>query len=109
MCYCAATNVGVSLYVERFDWEILFIDCPTGIEFITGDQPVVNILGNKDGGPVEHFALYYPLSPNLAMNLAPKSLQFSSALNKLDLAKTNELNHLIAWDSSEFLISKSPG
>ena len=73
--YCYATNIGGSLYGDRHGWEIIFLDCPAGSEFITGGQPVVNVLGNKDGRPPEELAFYYPLSPNLAMILAPKSLE----------------------------------
>ena len=106
--YCYATNTGWSLYVERHGWEIIFLDCPAGSEFITGDQPVVNILGNKDGRPPEELAFYYPLSPNLAMILAPKSLELHAVLTKFDIAATNEINNLIAWKSGQFLIARSP-
>ena len=106
--YCYATNVGGSLYVERHEWEIIFLDSPVGSEFITGDQPVVNILGNRDGTIPEHLAFYYPLSPNLAMILAPKSLELSGVLTKFDFTATNELNDLIAWEARHFLISRSP-
>ena len=106
--YCYATNVGGSLYVDRHEWEIIFLDSPAGYEFITGDQPVVNILGNRDGSPPEHLAFYYPLSPNLAMILAPKSLELSGVLGKFVFTAANELNDLIAWEARHFLISRSP-
>ena len=108
ICYCYATNVGGSLYVERHRWEIIFLDCPEGCEFITGDQPVVSLLRNKDGRPSEKLALYYPLSPNLAMILAPKSLELRAVLTKFDIVATNELNDLMAWKSGESLIARSP-
>ena len=106
--YCYATNTGWSLYVERHGWEIIFLDCPAGSECITGDQPVVNILGDKDGRPPEELAFYYPLSPNLAMILAPKSLELHAILSKFDSAATNELNDLMAWESGQLLIARSP-
>ena len=106
--YCYATNIGGSLYVERHGWGIIFLDCPAGSEFITGGQPVVNILGNKDGGPPEELAFYYPLSPNLAMILAPKSLELRAVLTKFDIAEADEINDLIAWESGQLLIARSP-
>ena len=106
--YCYATNIGGSLYGDRHGWEIIFLDCPAGSEFITGGQPVVNVLGNKDGRPPEELAFYYPLSPNLAMILAPKSLELRAVFTKFDIAATNEINDLIAWESGQFLIARSP-
>ena len=105
--YCYATNIGGSLYGDRHGWEIIFLDCPAGPEFITGGQPVVNVLGNKDGRPPEELAFYYPLSPNLAMILAPKSLELRAVFTKFDIAATNEINDLIAWESGQFLIARS--
>ena len=108
LCYCYATNTGGSLYCDRHEFEIIFLDCQADSEFITGDQPVVNILGDKDGRPPEELAFYYPLSPNLAMILAPKSLKSRAVLTKFDIAATNELNDLIAWESGQLLIARSP-
>ena len=87
LCYCYATNTGGSLYCDRHEFEITFLDCQADSEFITGDQPVVNILGDKDGRPPEELAFYYPLSPNLAMILAPKSAKqlFFCNLTESDL------------------------
>ena len=107
LCYCYATNTGWSLYSDRDEWEIIFLDCPAGSEFITGGQPVVNILSKKDGSRPEHLAFYYPLSPELAIIMAPKSLKLRSILAKFDSEATNELNDLIAWESPHFLIARS--
>ena len=108
ICHCFATNIGGSLYCDRHGFEIIFLDCPAGSEFITGDQPVVNILTNRDGRPPEELAFYYPLSPNLAMILAPKSLELGAILTKFDIEATNELNDFIACESRHFLIASSP-
>ena len=107
ICHCVATNIGGSLYCDRHGFEIIFLDCPAGSEFITGGQPVVNVLGNKDGRPPEELAFYYPLSPNLAMILAPKSLELRAVFTKFDIEATNEINDLIAWESGQFLIARS--
>ena len=68
---------------------------------------MVNVLGNKDGRPPEELAFYYPLSPNLAMILAPKSLELRAVFTKFDIAATNEINDLIVWESGQFLIARS--
>ena len=107
ICHCLAINVGGSLYVERRGWEIIFLDCPAGSEFITGDQPLINILGTKNGTPPTKLAFYYPLYPSLAMILAPKSLELRAVLTELDIGSTNERNDLMASESEQFIVAKS--
>ena len=58
-----ATNVGSSLYVQRRDYKIQFLENPGPVPFIAGDQPIINLNGHQD----EHLRLYYPLSPELAL------------------------------------------
>ena len=59
-----ATNIGWSLYADRARWEIRVLSATERLRFITGDQPVLNLLpptGNEDD-----LALYYPVSPEKA-------------------------------------------
>ncbi len=79
------------------------------------DQEIGRLLETADAGDVlvaaevsRLLAFYYPLSPNLAMILAPKSLELHAVLTKFDIAATNEINNLIAWKSGQFLIARSP-
>ena len=79
-CHCIATNVGASLYRDRDDFELLFLRSPAPQCLITGDQPVVNLLATHDGTEPSELALYYPLTPSLAMILSPKSLDLRPAI-----------------------------
>ena len=106
-CHCIATNVGASLYRDRDDFELLFLRSPAPQCLITGDQPVVNLLATHDGTEPSELALYYPLTPSLAMILSPKSLDLRPAIASVTAPCVRELNDLIAWKSARFLVARS--
>jgi hypothetical protein len=68
-----ATNIGASLYGGRRGLRVTLLEAQAGGEFITSDQPVINMRGSLakgDGAPPlgeEDFELYYPISPRLAL------------------------------------------
>ena len=106
-CHCVATNVGWTLYRDRADFELLFLRSPTPESLVTGDQPVVNLLATRDGTEPTELALYYPLTPSLAMILSPKSLHLRSPVAAATASDVRELNDLIAWKSARFLVARS--
>ncbi len=63
-----ATNLGAGLYLERKARKLILVRNTTGTEFITGDQPTINLVG-ETGKPVETVVTYYPVSPFLALIL----------------------------------------
>ena len=106
-CHCTATNVGATLYRDRADFELLFLRSPTPEGLVTGDQPVVNLLTTHDGTEPAELALYYPLTPSLAMILSPKSLDLRSSVAAATAPAVRELNNVIAWKSGRFLVARS--
>lgn len=65
-----AVNVGGSLYVNRTQQPIVFLHNRTQEPFITGDQPVVNLLHSYSSATPtapKGATFYYPLSPWLAL------------------------------------------
>lgn len=58
-----ATNLASSFVRQRRDYRIVLLRNKSEIPFITGDQPVINLLGVE----AEQVDLYYPLKPDLAM------------------------------------------
>ena len=107
VCHIGAVNVGGSLYVDRNEFEIIFLDDTDEAGFITGDQPLVNLMGARDGRETTELALYYPLGPDLSCIVVPKECTFRSA--GIPRAVVEELNDLIAWESRNFLVAKSVG
>jgi hypothetical protein len=59
-----ATNVGASLIPERESYAIFFLVNNTSTPYITGDQPIINLL---DPTKTTDIKFYYPLSPVLAI------------------------------------------
>ena len=106
-CHCIAENLGASLYADRERFELLFVECAPDHRLVTGDQPVVNILGTKDGTAPEEIALYYPLSPALGMILAPRTLDLGSMAADPTATGIVGLNELIVAASPRFLVADS--
>ncbi len=103
--YCVANNMGASLYRDRNYFKVVFLETEADFEFITGDQPIVNLMGTRDGTAPEEVAFYYPLTPNLAIILLPTMYQ----LRPTDTNSLLGLNDAVAWESRQFLVAKTPG
>ncbi len=58
--------------VKKNDSRYIFIYNKSETDFITGDQPVINALGDitDENGEVKELELYYPLSPKTAIVIA---------------------------------------
>jgi hypothetical protein len=69
MSHMFSVNIGASLFLERKKRKLAIIENSTDVPFITGDQPVINLRGNRMQ-PVTTFSLYYPLAPRLALILS---------------------------------------
>ena len=105
VCHVAAENVGGSLFVDRNEFEIVFLESRGDARFVTGDQPIVNILGTGDSRATTELAFYYPLSPRLACLISP--IEYGLISREIPNEIVEELNDLIAWESNEFLVANS--
>ena len=105
VCHCAAENIGASLFVDRNKFQIVFLRNGSKDEFITGDQPIVNLFRShgEDSSPTE-LALYYPLNPHLSMILLPGLYGLSSM--KVPPPIVDDLNNIIAQKAREFIVAK---
>ena len=103
VCHLLGVNIGGALFRRRNDLQVLFVENATGSELITADQPIVNLLGGEGEEPPTDLALYYPLTPNLGMILAPQGYSLAA----VDSTTVRELNDLMAYESAEFLVAQS--
>ena len=106
-CHCIANNLGGSLYVDRHNFELVFVEPPPGRGLVTGDQPLVNLLATEDGRVPREMALYYPLAPKLGLILAPSAMDLASILPDVNGSRVTELNDRITRRSERFLVAES--
>ncbi len=64
-----AVNAGGSLMLERKTRPLILLENGTDVPFITGDQPVINLLSPGSGEPPKLLPFYYPVSPRLVVIL----------------------------------------
>ncbi len=83
-------------------FNIFLLHNRTEINFITGDQPVINRYATKElqGKPIDKFEFYYPLTPKLAILLTEKKYT-PEELTIYDTSMIIELNDLIFYNSQE--------
>ena len=75
----SAMRFADSLYRRRDQFKLVLLDNETGVPFITGDQPIINVHAAGSEAPPER--LFYPLSPKRAMMLLELAAERSTALS----------------------------
>ena len=63
-----SVKIGASLYLERCDRKLVLLENRTDTDFITGDQPTLNLSAGSGKVP-DSLVFYYPISPMLALIL----------------------------------------
>jgi hypothetical protein len=91
-------NLGRSLYLDRKKMLSVILDNATDVAFITGDQPIVNLLAVADS-PATELSLYYPLSPTKALLLSDAGRSLMVTNDSFNEAWAVELNRKIAENS----------
>lgn len=98
-----STNVGATLYLERHHRKLYLVNAGTE-EFITGDQPVINLKSQKPALP-DKLSLYYPISPKLALILGEVDEAPRQAM--LTKEEVDDLNMAIFDSSHSIVFAKS--
>ena len=104
-CFVMACNIAGGLLAESDSLDIVFLE-NRDPGFVSGDQPIINLLANRFGGKTTDYVFYYPLSPHLSCLLTHKTRNLQSKHIPAGIA--NKLNGLISWHSNQFLIGDSP-
>jgi len=105
LSYAFATTLTHSIALNP-RLKFVFIENNTDRHFITGDQPVFNILGDKldEKGNVMDFELYYPLTPKHALNIHFRTEQTEQFENKsADIGMVDYFNKK-AFENSDYYI-----
>lgn len=102
MCNIWATIMAFNLYHIGHDFDIVFLENNGSLGFVTGDQPVINLLANRHGGDTTGTTFYYPLSPDLSCLVVPKRFELKSKQIPDNIVEV--LNGFIAWHSNHFVV-----
>ena len=105
LCLCIAENIAVWLFAARSDIDVCMLENDHDIEFITGDQTIVNLLGGDGLRPPGELLLYYPLSPRRAIVLARKRHELRG--RHVSRSTVEMLNDFIRWKSRTCLVATS--
>ncbi len=83
------------------------------INYITGDQPVINLADMNKDGSVQEFILYYPLNPKTAIQIntiedkstfETKNMESSEVVNKLNSKIYQHAHNFVFSDSEEQIL-----
>lgn len=85
-----AANLGCSLYRERKRRSLLILENDTSSPFITGDQPIINLLASS-----KLLAFYYPLSPTTAIILDEVKCRCGYTSGQVSIKQVAGLNRRI--------------
>lgn len=78
------TMIGKELFRDRTSTAFVFLDAGPTSQFVTGDQPIVNL------GSTDRVELYYPLTPKRSLVLVPNQVGLQSgALSDDETRKRN--------------------
>ncbi|HTR55015.1 MAG TPA: DUF4238 domain-containing protein [Kofleriaceae bacterium] len=84
-----ATTIGKGIYLGRKQTRLRFLEADSSVEFITGDQPVINL------GHEKSLELYYPLTPGRALLLTPDQVAASVDSQMISDDEVRRYNRLI--------------
>ena len=103
--YIMASDLAYSIAIVHADYHMCLLKNDTSINFITGDQPVINskVTEEELGKKISELDFYYPISPSRAILITKDS-------DKLGIIQVSEkdvlhFNHLIKVHSLEELFA----
>ena len=105
--YSMATTLARSISLDP-KLKFIFINNKTTNHFITGDQPVFNILKDQtdENGDVTQLELYYPISPKHALIINFRDDQNDKFVDKdADEEMINDLNKKVIENSGFFVFA----
>jgi hypothetical protein len=95
-----AVNIGCSLFLGRKRQQLVLVRNNTDVEFITGDQPVVNLHGGGDGTKAPtNLCMYYPIGPRTALIWGDVDEEVPYTTETLTLEDASEFNRRMVADS----------
>jgi Protein of unknown function (DUF4238) len=85
-------NIGCSLFLGRNRQQLMLLRNNTELEFITGDQPVINLHGGDRSKAPEQLCMYYPVDPRAALIWGDVDEKIPYATERLTAEQVSDLN-----------------
>jgi hypothetical protein len=107
MSHMVATNISMSVFLERKKRRLVLIGNTTQLTFIAGDQPITNLHGGGEKSPAA-LSWYYPISPHLALLLPEAGEKPAVSTASLTPAQISDLNARMVEASHRQVFASSP-
>ena len=85
-------NIGCSLFLGRKQQELVLLRNDTDVEFIAGDQPVINLHGGDRSKAPDRLCMYYPLGPRSALIWGEVNEKVPYSSDRLTAEEVSNLN-----------------
>jgi len=85
-------NIGCSLFLGRERQQLVLLSNDTEVEFITGDQPVINLHGGDRSKAPAQLCMYYPLGPRTALIWGEVDEKVPYSSETLNAEQVSDLN-----------------
>jgi len=104
-----ATSMGWSLFSDRNSFRLVLLKNSTEVDFITGDQPIINthVTRTKKFEPITELELYYPVSPKLAILMTKNDSLARGEKVELSVSEVEKYNDQIFKQSHSQIYAKS--
>jgi hypothetical protein len=109
LSFFMATDLTLKLFHKKNSC-FTFISNKTSLNFITTDQPVINLKRNDldKSGHVKTMEFYYPLSPDCALLINfDKSIGLKFEGIEIDESEVQKYNELLLSNSESFIFSNN--
>ncbi|HOD19114.1 MAG TPA: DUF4238 domain-containing protein [Candidatus Fermentibacter daniensis] len=103
-----AIGANLLLYLEHNNWKVELLESQNDSEFITSDQPIINIEAiTESKTPPTKFHIFFPLSPQLATVIDFQSNHPGITSKEIASNEINDWNHKLFAESYEQVYARS--
>jgi hypothetical protein len=102
-----ASTIGMTLFLDRKRRRLSFVQNHTEVQFVAGDQPLINLEADGQTSPIK-LTIYYPVSPSAALLLSEVDEEPRYSTESLTAAQANDLNARIHEACHSQIFAQTP-
>jgi hypothetical protein len=108
MRHIFSTCVGFNLYAKRREYKLVLLNNASELEFITSDQPVLNIhAAGRSGEIIDEVEFYYPVSPSKAIIISNDKKYAEKSEDNIGPLNVSYFNDLVVKSAYEQVFTKT--